>query len=63
MIASGASVDYILAYKDLKYTALHLAAVADLPNMVKVLLDNGADPRFKDVNGKQAYEVAANSQI
>ena len=52
MIASGASVDYILAYKNLKYTALHLAAHADLPNMVKVLLDNGADPRFKDVNGK-----------
>lgn len=63
MIASGASVDYILAYKNLKYTALHLAAQADLPNMVKVLLNNGADPRIKDVNGKQAFEVATNPQI
>lgn len=39
-------------------TPLHVAVIRNHPDMVKLLLENGADATIKDGNGKIAYELA-----
>ena len=44
-------------------TPLHLALNAQNPDMVKLLLDHGANPNLEDFNGTTSYELAENLGI
>jgi ankyrin repeat protein len=55
LLARGADVH---ARQDLGFTALHGAAVGGGEEMIRLLLDQGADPAARNVAGKTPADLA-----
>ena len=51
--------DYINNRDDLGRTALHLAALCDKIAIMRILLENSADPDIKDANGSRPLELCS----
>lgn len=45
------------------FTALHYAALADVDDVTKVLLESGADPSLRDNAGRKPFEYAREGSI
>ena len=60
LIENGAEVN---ARNEFKETPLHSAAKANLTQIVKVLLKNGADPKAKDFRGREPGAVTSSLEI
>lgn len=64
-------VDVLLTHPSIKvnlqdkqgFTALHYAAKDDNVKGVTALLDNGADPRIKALNGKTPFDLATDEEV
>lgn len=53
---------YQIGFMDWQWNSLHLAVNSDRPNLVRILLQAGADPRIKDANGLDAMKVLDSSR-
>ena len=51
--------DYFNNKDDIGRTALHIAALCDKIAIIRILLDNGADPDIKDINGSRPLELTS----
>ena len=53
---------YQIGFMDWQWNALHLAVNSDRPQLVRILLEAGADPRLTDANGLDAMKVLDSSK-
>lgn len=53
---------YQIGFMDRQWNSLHLAANSDRPNLTRILLEAGADPRLTDANGLDAMKVLDDSK-
>eukprot|EP00952_Eustigmatos_sp_NYUAD-ZCMA_P014347 56000-Eustigmatos_ZCMA.PRE.1 len=50
------------ATHDEGWTAMHLACYQDLPDVVRQLLEAGADPTMRTTDGRTALDIAVGNQ-
>ena len=51
--------EYFNNKDDIGRTALHIAALCDKISIIRILLDNGANPDIKDINGSRPLELSS----